>query len=401
MTWRYLKVTGWDPIVARDGRPFGEGTSNRMRGLPWPLPSAVAGSARRAIVVGRPQGDFDEDTIQQLLQIDVVGLFPVVEGKTLYLPAPKNCIWEFDNLKNVDRLHRALPQQLNDGEGCDLPNGLRPVMLDGHDGDDFKPKTTPTWWPVAALAKWLTGVEIRSGRELFQNGLFLNGAVRSERDRIAIDPERGSAAEGQLFSVTDLTVSHLPIFQNSSGYADGASGATLNGKLQPVTLTCRMRSHDWTDRVAVLHPLGGNRRLAHWETQPEYASLWSCPETVRTRLTNSRRVCLMLATPGLFQHGSMPGWLNNMQGCPPGASGLTLKLVGILNDRWKALSRFSWDWRNPGPLPLRRMVPAGAMYFFEVTSGDPAVLSECWLESVADEEQDRRDGFGLAVWGIW
>jgi CRISPR-associated protein Cmr3 len=41
------------------------------------------------------------------------------------------------------------------------------------------------------------------------------------------------------------------------------------------------------------------------------------------------------------------------------------------------------------------------MYFFEVTSGDPAVLSECWLESVADEEQDRRDGFGLAVWGIW
>jgi CRISPR-associated protein Cmr3 len=90
-----------------------------------------------------------------------------------------------------------------------------------------------------------------------------------------------------------------------------------------------------------------------------------------------------------------------MEGCPPGASGLTLKLVGILNDRWKALSRFSWDWRNPGPLPLRRMVPAGAMYFFEVTSGDPAVLSECWLESVADEEQDRRDGFGLAVWGIW
>ena len=63
MTATYLQITGLDPIVARDGRPFGDGTGNRMRGLPWPLPSAVAGSARRAFVIQQESVGFDPETI--------------------------------------------------------------------------------------------------------------------------------------------------------------------------------------------------------------------------------------------------------------------------------------------------------------------------------------------------
>jgi CRISPR-associated protein Cmr3 len=46
-------------------------------------------------------------------------------------------------------------------------------------------------------------------------------------------------------------------------------------------------------------------------------------------------------------------------------------------------------------------VPAGSIYFFEVRQGDGAALADRWLQSVCDDEQDRRDGFGLAVWGTW
>ncbi len=41
-----LDITCRDPIVARDGRPFGRGQSTRMRSLTWPTPSLVAGSLR-------------------------------------------------------------------------------------------------------------------------------------------------------------------------------------------------------------------------------------------------------------------------------------------------------------------------------------------------------------------
>jgi CRISPR-associated protein Cmr3 len=47
------------------------------------------------------------------------------------------------------------------------------------------------------------------------------------------------------------------------------------------------------------------------------------------------------------------------------------------------------------------MVPAGSVYFFQKLEGDPATLATCWLQSVCDDAQEQRDGFGLALWGIW
>ena len=45
------------------------------------------------------------------------------------------------------------------------------------------------------------------------------------------------------------------------------------------------------------------------------------------------------------------------------------------------------------------MVPAGSVYFLEVVEGDCGNLVEnAWLQPVSDALQDRRDGFGLAVW---
>jgi CRISPR-associated protein Cmr3 len=78
-----------------------------------------------------------------------------------------------------------------------------------------------------------------------------------------------------------------------------------------------------------------------------------------------------------------------------------LALVGVTSARWKAVS--GWSLAPPrGPKPIRRTVPAGAVYFFEVEKpGDAAPLADAWLQSVSDDEQEQRDGFGLATWGIW
>jgi CRISPR-associated protein Cmr3 len=46
------------------------------------------------------------------------------------------------------------------------------------------------------------------------------------------------------------------------------------------------------------------------------------------------------------------------------------------------------------------MVPAGSVYFFELLEGDPSAVLESWLRPVSDNEQDRKDGFGLALWGV-
>jgi CRISPR-associated protein Cmr3 len=52
------------------------------------------------------------------------------------------------------------------------------------------------------------------------------------------------------------------------------------------------------------------------------------------------------------------------------------------------------------PKAARRLAPAGSVYFFEAR-GATSALARLWLEPVSDLPQDRNDGFGLALWGVW
>jgi CRISPR-associated protein Cmr3 len=63
-----------------------------------------------------------------------------------------------------------------------------------------------------------------------------------------------------------------------------------------------------------------------------------------------------------------------------------------------------WQRVSIGPRLFRHgnLVPAGSVYFFEVLSGNAEdLVKNLWLRSVCDEDQDRWDGFGLAIWRLW
>src|SRR6185312_16953475 len=104
----------------------------------------------------------------------------------------------------------------------------------------------------------------------------------------------------------------------------------------------------------------------------------------------------------IFRHGWRPDWLDarTLTGKPFGEEGPMLKLVGVTNGRWQAVSGWSIQPHQatgkPGPKPIRRMVPAGSVYFFTVERGELADLANHWLMPVSDDVQERRDGFGLA-----
>jgi CRISPR-associated protein Cmr3 len=123
---------------------------------------------------------------------------------------------------------------------------------------------------------------------------------------------------------------------------------------------------------------------------------------------------MVLASPAVFEHGWRPGWLNEDKsrvGCAPGSS-VKLRLVSLISQRWRAVSGWSYEpvmdkgdakqGARPGPKPIRRLMPAGGVYFFELEPGSSAAdLANSWLEPVSDRAADRADGFGLALWGVW
>jgi CRISPR-associated protein Cmr3 len=391
-----LQITPHDPLIARDGRPFGAGQGNRMRGLPWPLPSVVAGSFRTALVKATPGLDFSGDMPERLLKIAVAGVFPV-HKETLYLPTPNDCAWD----DKTNTVHRVQPIKLEDGEGVDFPDsaqGIWPVRLSAEQAtEDFKAKSAPAWWPLSKYEEWLTSSAVQYQADWFSPA-FLNSPRQLMRDHVALDAGRGAAAESQIFATANLHLTHLPRF----GVKLDDKKLTFGERFAQVELSARVEAGEsglGVSNLSLWHPLGGERRLVHWQLAE--SKLWDCPQSIRDALAKTTQVRLILATPAIFADAWKPGWLNEqLEGTPPGCS-VKLKLVGVNNGRWKAVS--GWSLAPPrGPKAIRRMVPAGSVYFFRVEKpGDAASLADLWLQPISDNDQARRDGFGLAVWGTW
>lgn len=399
MSTTILKLTPQDPIVARDGRPFGAGQGNRMRGMSWPLPSVVAGSFRTALVKADSKLDFADDMPQRLMAIEVAGVFPTV-GSELYLPTPDDCLWD----DMADKVHRVVPIGLGEGEGVDFPlDDLLPVRLSQEQAnDDFKAASVPVWWPVSKFTEWLTSGSILYRPDWFTPE-FLGSPHQEMRDHVCLDADRGAAAEGQIFATAGLNVTYLPRFY-AQNFSPEQKPKSFANRVAEIALSARVTIPDsgfgYLNQLNTWHPLGGERRLVHWQ-HADNEPLWHCPEAVRLALSKTDKFRMILTTPAIFANGWKPHWLNEqLEGIPPGTD-VKLKLVGVCNHRWKAVS--GWSLAPPrGPKAIRRMVPAGSVYFFQkVEGGGESLATNGWLRPVSDALQDRNDGFGLAVWGTW
>jgi CRISPR-associated protein Cmr3 len=171
-----------------------------------------------------------------------------------------------------------------------------------------------------------------------------------------------------------------------------------------VTLSARVQAHNaFSTRLGVLstlHPFGGERRLVHWQSKAQGPDGWSCPPSLVEALTKTPYLRMVLATPAVFKGGWKPGWLGDgLNGTPPVAGAPPMRLVGACLDRWRPIS--GWDMRVRARKGIRRLVPAGGVYFFRADAQLTAdVARRLWLQPVCDEPQDQRDGFGLALWGV-
>ena len=100
MKTMYLSIAPHDPIIARDGRPFGIGQGIRMRSLDWPYPSVLAGSLRT--MLGKMNGGFSgeavDNLLKDLLDIRIAGPLPL-KNMQLYLPIPKDILAKEDSNK--------------------------------------------------------------------------------------------------------------------------------------------------------------------------------------------------------------------------------------------------------------------------------------------------------------
>ena len=360
------RITPLDPLISRDARQFGAGSP--MHSFSWITNTVIAGAVR-TVLWKTSDNPGSKETLDALKNIPVTGNFPILDGK-IYFPRP------LDIIKSANDIYQIKPGEFPDGSGANMPiEGLMPSFPDAE--EDFKPEKLNAFWEKDMMLHWLM-----HGRENFSpdEKNTLPAPAHDERVHAKIDPSAGAAKDGNLFSTTGLDFIRR----------DPDKGL-LRGEISVDIGTLNLPSR-------FVAPVGGERRLAEFSRHDDDAALWECPGEVDVTGGNLR---LVLASPAIFGNGWLPDWIDTetLTGTIPGTNA-AVKLVSAVTDRWQPVSGWYYERGNSGPKPMRRAVPAGSVYFFEVISGN-ADAKSLWLKSICIDKQNINDGFGLVLAGKW
>lgn len=393
------------PLLFRQGRPFNAG--HVATTAPFPRPDTVAGALRTAMadVWEPPAARTERHTRGEILRrIRIVGPLLVrrsLDGGSaqLLFPAPADAWRVQPESGGRPKIVRLQPMHRADATGTDLPPEIDTLMpcrdLDGPSSSDqrfWTWNTFITWQAEPATEELLESIP--QTRE-FQTDF---GPALDTRVHVQVDTERESAVDGMLFQTQGMDYGpSCPVaMRPGKRHSDGKN---VNSSIHEYALLVRCEQ-----RIASgMRRLGGRSRLAFLDEQ---TGLWpACPAHLATRLQQASHLRITLVTPAVFAGGWHPDWLTlnsatcRYEGEPPHVPGLRLQLRGVAMKGWEPKS--GWDAGSNRPKPLYRMVPAGAVYWFEILKrnrlAEPALL---WLQSICTG-QNELDGFGLVVPGVW
>lgn len=394
-----------DPLIARDGKPFGVGV--RAATLPFPFPSTTTGAARTR--AGLENGIFDparKINGQKLLPEAVKGL--EVRGPLLVelndsdeiarwlVPAPMDVVLYRTQQEEeiIQRLQRLLPLKAEQGltNLNQTPHATDELALVGPvkriSGKPCDEKETPRFWYWDQFRQWLCEPDTL---KVSHDDLGHRGAAPQMRTHVAIDPDKFTARDAQLFQTRGLEFTH--------GKPEQLRGA------KRLALAISVKDDAEIGEIqSGLAPLGGEGRLAAWrKTAPNSSFPDNCLTTLQEQIAEDRACRLILLTPAYFINGSSPAWLRQSQ------PGVEVTLCAIAAGRERVVS--GWDYAPPpphpphgAPKPTRRLAPAGAVYFLKLKGEKAAIktwVEKMWMQCVSDDDVHRQDGFGLAALGAW
>ncbi len=400
-----------EPLIFRDGRPFSLKPGVLAQSLPFPFPSTTTGGVRTQAGLNE-HGVFvytSDDQLEALKALKVRGpllvqLLSEKDGKEQeellrwFLPAPADAlllnppdgapeetkavlkrlvpIKTKDMLTDLDSTRKARGVE----QGLYLV-GMQPAIA----GKPFA--RPPAYWNWSAFREWLVTPE---GKDITMlDSLGIMGPQQEQRVHVRMDGDSHTGKDGALFGTRGLEFVASGEEKRLSGAGTLALAVIVDKGAKPVP----------QDGFA---PLGGERRIVNWWNCT--SNQLSCPQeelldkiVVNEKGSWSCRVILL--TPAYFEKGFYPTKLQEeLDGVKP-----TVKAIAI--QRPQVVS--GWDFtrgQSGTPKKTRRLAPAGTVLFMELKGEQEAIrdwVKQHWLECISDQEQDRKDGFGLVVIGTW
>lgn len=405
MTCSFLAVPD-SPLVFRSGRPFGAADAGGGgESLAFPLPATTAGALRAAWcdAAGHRHHDQHDHVLHAIhvrgpLRCTVLAA-GVVEP---WLAAPADAVQTTPTTRRerLSLVRLELEKDVEPGAeaeataGCDLPYGLRPLRLP----EAVETGPAREGWALPELQAWLH----RPSKSRQSITRTAGGALPTDlRTHVAIDSQGQRATDQGLFASEGLDFT-LPAAQ-----AESVQGLLLYVDAPADT---ENRLGALAGRHGRLGADGHTAAYVHLEDHSPPA----CPATLAMQLdavVPGDLLRLYLATPACYlRNGCYPDGLRpegipqRLRGTLPGLAGWRFEVVAAAVGRFVAQAGYAM--RSSGAAgtagkPLRRLVPAGSVYWLRVLEREENAtpLSQRWWQSTCYVEF-ARDGHGLGLWGL-
>jgi len=383
-----------DPLIVRDGRPFGPNPSAQAISLSFPFPSTTTGGVRSRAGL-KADGTFDVSQIERVKKIKVRGPLLVrlsQSGENIeewLVPAPADALLLEGNTRDHVWRKPLVPLTLYSGAEFNSTRDNTALMLVGPVRPDLRKPSVivPPYWRWDAFKQWLIE-PVEDERPLAALGH--RGPLHEHRLHVSMNPDTLIAQTGALFE--------------TSGLEFAAPGAGLETRLsgaQRLALAVVVDRKEAPTLLAGLANLGGERRMVSWRRGDRNPP--DCPPQVLKAIKDKKACRVILLTPACFTEGYQPTWLLKSRG------GVKPELRAIAIQHPQVVS----GWRlepPPGPKPTRRLAPAGTVFFLSLMGeggkaiDDKAIekwVKDVWMQCISDKVEDQNDGFGLAVLGSW
>ena len=310
-----------DPLIVRDGRPFGPDPSARAVSLSFPFPSTTTGGVRTRD--GLKNGIFDRNEIERVKKIKVRGPLLVqlaqsndnIDRWLVAAPADALLLEEEPPQKDRALCKRLVPLKVYEGAETNLntndgtcaehapatSGGAQtdlgtsppaPLMLVGSVQSDLrKPiQEAPHYWYWNTFQKWLIDPSSEhDGKTLSLADLGFSGPQREHRLHVSMNPETLTAKEGALFETSGLEFSFPGKDYKRLSEAQRLALAVVVDKKEASSIRSGLAS------------LGGERRMVSWRRSDSY--LPECPPKLLTAIIKNKACRILLLTPACFEQG--------------------------------------------------------------------------------------------------
>ncbi len=344
-----IKIEPLDTLFFRDGKPFMMGDDSWANGVFPPYPSVIYGALRSAYFsehITELKNACTANDPTRNLKIKGIYLLDL-EANKVYLPLPNDCV-QRKNAK--ESTHLLSLNKININSSCTAQY----VLISDKEVESVSDG-------LISLDSFKTYLQCESKTFDF---IRIGDKMKLEpKVGIGINRLTGTADESKLYTVSMRRMEDLALLIDFEGIDIPQSG---------------------------LMKLGGEGKAASY--QVDDANIDVLPYNFKYNKTIFK---LNLSTPAILKKGWLPAWIDekNLTG---EYNGLKVKLQTA--SIGKPLYIGGFDMKAGKPKPMRKAVPSGSIYYFEILNGDIEMAIEYFHQKAVSDFYPEQ-GFGIAYVG--